>query len=87
MFETMRDYMVSQQSTHTPVVTLSSCSSSLDFLRRNSVLHSLLRLTHHPVNNNYVVFILVKQNKKKASVNMSAWLKKTFKLTMADKIN
>lgn len=86
MFETMRDYMVSQQSTHTPVVTLSS-SSSLDFLRRNSVLHSLLRLTHHPVNNNYVVFILVKQNKNKASVNMSAWLKKTFKLTMADKIN
>lgn len=86
MFETMRGYMVSQQSTHTPVVTLSS-SSSLDFLRRNSVLHSLLRLTHHPVNNNYVVFILVKQNKNKASVNMSAWLKKTFTLTMADKIN
>lgn len=50
------------------------------------MLHSLLRLTHHPVNNNYVVFILVKQNKNKASVNMSAWLKKTFKLTMAGKI-
>lgn len=34
------------------------------------MLHSLLRLTLHPVNNNYVVFILVKQNKNKASVNI-----------------
>lgn len=70
MFETMHDYMVSQQSTHTPVVTLSSCSSLLDFLRRNSVLHSLLRLNHHPVNNNYLVIISVKQNQNKAAVNI-----------------